>query len=537
MLTFLKKNYLLIAILLTAFLVRVYGFSFPYFSSEEVRVAFRGYAIATSGKDELGRFFPVLFNSLDDYQLPMVSYLTAGGELVFGKTEAGVRMPFILLGTLIIFLIFQIAKFFSKDKTFAILSALVAAFSPGLIFLSKIPNEAIVLITVLSLLFYLLIYNKSIFIIVPVMIFSLLTSKLSWFILFPLTLFTVVFYLNGITRKKKLIIVIVSALLSVFSFSIFFTVPQAQRSLLENNFSLFSDITVKNGIDKLRGQGIESGWPPQLSRLLFNKSFFLIVGVVHWLSHLNPAIYFGQFDSEGLMNFSFLGAFAKVILIPALIGIFAIIRRGDRKIILLAGILLILTYPAMFIYPGLTLELSVLILPFFSLIIAYGLIEVRKFNNNAFILIFVLVIFELSLNFYNFSIEEKNTNGDRPGWVKSIAVEIAKSSEKGKIAVSDDIVMDIVPYINWYATEKIQTNRFDIPWPYKVRQYSLPNITIIGSEGKFRSCGLNENLNIFASLRDVGKIQKDSLQNYGKSFSDYLGKERVFLYINKICLN
>lgn len=537
MLTKFKKHFFLITILVITFLLRAYNLSFPDFTPEEARLAYRGYLLSVSGQDELNRLFPVLFNSLQDYQLPVVSYLTAGGELIFGKTELGARIPFILLGTLLVFLNFQIAKFFSKDKLFWYFSAAIAAFSPGLIFLSKIPNEVIVLTFVLTLLFYLLIFNKNTFLIIAVMIFSVLTSKFSWFILLPLTFFTVVFYLKEAASKKKIIIVGISAFLVVLSFSVFLTVPQAKRSLLENNFPLFSDITIKNGIDKLRGQGLESGWPPQIDRLLFNKSAFLIVGTLHWLSNLNPAIYFGQFDSKGTMNFSYLGAFTKILLIPAFVGIFSIVRKGSSKEKLLAGFFLILTFPALFVYPNLNLELLSLILPFMALVIACGLMEIMRFSYKAVSLIFLLVILELVLNLYNFSAEYKNTSKDRAGWVKNIADEIVKTSKSSQTAVSDDIVEDIVPFISWYTAKEAQATNLRIPWPYKFRQYNFANITIIGSEGKFRSCGINENLSIFASSRDDGKIQKETSVKPVGSFKDYLGEQRVYVYSDNVCLN
>ncbi|MCL4418089.1 MAG: glycosyltransferase family 39 protein, partial [Actinobacteria bacterium] len=140
-----RKKAIICLILFAAFLIRIYNFSFPFFTSDEARIAYRGYTLATFGKDELGRFFPVLFNSLKDYDLPLTSYLTAGGEMFFGKSDLGARMPFVIIGTLLVLLVYQIAKFFSQESYFRLTSAFIAGFSPTLIFLSKIPNQSIVL--------------------------------------------------------------------------------------------------------------------------------------------------------------------------------------------------------------------------------------------------------------------------------------------------------------------------------------------------------------------------------------------------------
>ena len=118
----------LVLLLFFAFLIRLFPLDFPKFTQEEARIAFRGYTLSTSGKDELGRPFPLLFNSLTDYQLPAVSYITASGEILFGKSDFGARIPFILLGVALVWLIYKIAQIFSPRKEFWFLSAAIIAF-------------------------------------------------------------------------------------------------------------------------------------------------------------------------------------------------------------------------------------------------------------------------------------------------------------------------------------------------------------------------------------------------------------------------
>src|SRR3989338_8682908 len=104
--------YLLI-IIFVAFSIRLYNFSFPFFTADKVRIAYRGFSLVETGRDELGRRTPLIFNSLEDYQLPVTSYLTVGGMLLFGKTDFGVRFSFIILGTILVFLIYKITRILS----------------------------------------------------------------------------------------------------------------------------------------------------------------------------------------------------------------------------------------------------------------------------------------------------------------------------------------------------------------------------------------------------------------------------------------
>lgn len=528
-----KISVIITLILIFSFVLRITNLTFPSFTAEEARIASRGYSLARVGSDELGRRFPVVFNSLDDYQLPVVSYLTMIGIAFFGKNDLGARLPFILIGTLVVLLTYKISKSFSKDDHFRLISAFIVATSPTLIFLSKIPNEAIILCFILILILHLLVSNKSLWLVTLAMMAAVFISKLAWFILLPYLLYILWFY----NQKKQPFLTSVAVAIVLSSFLLFLSIPQSKRSLIENNFSLFSDITIGNAINRLRGQGIESGWPALIDKLLFNKSHFLIAGLVHWLSHLDPALYFGQFDKSGKLSFSYLGTWVKILMIPFAVGVFKIIQTGDRRNRSLFLLFLILTYPAIFIYPIFSLELIILILPYMALIIASGLTNIIKFNKKIALLIFCLLIFELALNLYNLSPEYKNTNTIRPGWVKQITIDVFHSSQTNQIAISDDFVADITTFINWYTPLGDKVTDFNIAWPYRFRQYNLSNIKVIGHDNEFRPCGINEKLTIFVSQRDLNKIQHEFQVKASKSYQDSLQQDQVFLIPEGICLD
>lgn len=529
----LNNSWLIILLLAAAFLVRLFPIDFPVFTSDEARIAFRGYTLAISGKDELNRPFPLLFDSLDDYQLPAVSYLTAFGAFLFGKSDFGVRIPFILISTIIVLLIYQIAKYFNPKPFFWLISSFIGALSPPLIFLSKTPNETIVLTFILTLIFYLLITNKRLRLTIIAVIAALFVSKFAWFILPPFLFFTVYSFNKKLNRKGKLLVGL-STIITIVVIGGFLTVPQASRSLSENNFSIFSDITVKNGLEKLRGQGAESGWPKFVDRILFNKSEYLQVGFLHWLSHFNPAIFFGDFDDSGEMSFSFIGVFAKVLLIPAIFGIFFIIRKGGSRTKLLLFIFLSLTFPGLFIYPSLSLELNVLIIPFVAILIAFGFIG---FNKRVTGIILFLMLFETIINIFNFSSEFKNTNTMRPIWIKKIVVEAFNSSKQNFVAISDDLVSDVVPFIEWYTDIDSKNNFSHIKWPYKFRQYNIGNIKVIGSGDNFHSCGKDDKEMVFISKRDLSKIQHEFEVKIAKIYPDSTGEDKAYLLSNSICIN
>ncbi|KKQ14689.1 MAG: Glycosyl transferase family 39, partial [Candidatus Daviesbacteria bacterium GW2011_GWA1_36_8] len=361
----------LLLIILIGFLLRVAYISFPAFSSEEARISFRGYVLSSEGKDELGRDYPVLFNSSTDYQLPLVSYITALGVKLFGKNDLGVRIPFIIIGTLLIYLVYINSKKFLKDEKFNLISTFIAACSPALIYISKIPNESIVLIFLLLLIFYLLTKNKiNLVLVSAVLILLALTSKAAWFIMVPFITLTIFIANNKIGTRQKMFTVILSLVFVIIAVSTFLLIPQTQRSFIENNFSIFAEQSLTSSINRLRGQGINEGWPFFVDRLLFNKLHILFIGLVYYLSQFSLSSFFGWFDTKSIYSFVLGGLLPKVTIIPFFLGIFLLIRYKGKHISFAGILMLSITFPALFVYPGLSLNLFILLTPILAFIAA-----------------------------------------------------------------------------------------------------------------------------------------------------------------------
>lgn len=494
----------LVLLILAAFLIRLLSLNFPAFTADEARIAYRGDTLATEGLDELGRSFPVIFNSSADYQLPVVSYLTSVGTRLFGKTDFGVRIPFILLGTILVLLVYKIAQFFDPRKEFWLLTAIIAAFLPSLIFLSKTPNESIVLTFLFVLLFYLLTKKttdiKLIFLTITLLF---LTSKFAWFITAPFVLFTLIFFSNNLPKKTKLMISALCISLSFFTFIVFLQVPQSKRSLGENNFSIFNEATIKNGIDRLRGQGVEFGGPSYLERAFFNKIHYFSIGLLNWLSQLAPSVFFGQFDQRNINGFVNTGALQKVLLIPFVIGLISVIKGDGRKKILLLFFPFLITFPFMFTVSTFNLKPLLITLPFVSLIVCSGFFSLNRLLK---IIVIFLLFFEIAINFVNLDMQIKVAGDSRPFWIKEVILDGLSKSLNQQVAFSDDLADDLAPFIQWYMEGKTEGEYAQITFPYKFRQTKVGNIKIISSNDTFYECGPQATTYIIASKKDLAKI-------------------------------
>lgn len=516
-------------ILFFGLLVRIIPLDFPNFTADEARVGYRGYTLATEGRDELGRNFPFLFNSHKDYQFPLTSYLTALGEAIFGKSDFGARLPFVVIGVLLILPVFKISQKFSPNPNFHLLNAFLIASSPVLIYLSKVPNEIIVLTTLFTVLYYFLNRkSQKLLVIVILLILISLTSKMSFFILPPFVIYSL-YQQKKMSKNIKKFFAVFCISIIVCGLVLFFTNPQAKRSFIENNFSIVSDLTISNGINTLRGEGLQANLPAFLERVLFNKLHFLPIGFLHWSSHFNPALFFGQLDPQGKFNFLSSGAFAEFLIFPLILGIVLSVK-SEKRILMMFPYFLIMTFPAFISYPRMNLDLLVLILPFIVPIIALGLV---KLNKILLLLLIFSVIFKILITLVNIPLEIKKTNEVRPYWVKELARDIFESSKDNLTAISDTAISDIAPFIQWYSPFNPKDAFLNINSPYKYIQYDLGKIKIINSETKIDQCSGTQYV-AYLGERDLNQIKNIDIKTstvYGS------GNRAISLLQEKICLD
>ena len=113
---------------------------------DEVALGYNAYSIIHTGKDEFGKFLPVVLRSFDDYKPALYAYLTIPSILLFGLNTFAVRLPSAVFGIIsVIAVFFLIREIFERYKYKDILSLLVSfllAISPWSIQFSRVAFEA-----------------------------------------------------------------------------------------------------------------------------------------------------------------------------------------------------------------------------------------------------------------------------------------------------------------------------------------------------------------------------------------------------------
>src|SRR5277367_3686466 len=80
----------------------------PYW--DEVAIGYNAYSIVHTGRDEYGRWFPLLFQSYNDYKMPGQIYLSVIPIALFGLNVFSTRFISAFLGILSVFVFYLLVK-------------------------------------------------------------------------------------------------------------------------------------------------------------------------------------------------------------------------------------------------------------------------------------------------------------------------------------------------------------------------------------------------------------------------------------------
>lgn len=154
---------LLISIILLAGVVRIWqlGAIPPSPDWDEVALGYDAYSILHTGRDEFGKFLPVVLRSFDDYKPALYAYIAIPSILIFGLNTFAVRFPSALFGIIsviaVFFLIRELFKEYKYRDYLSLLSSFLLAISPWSIQFSRVGFESNtgVTLNMLMVLFFL----------------------------------------------------------------------------------------------------------------------------------------------------------------------------------------------------------------------------------------------------------------------------------------------------------------------------------------------------------------------------------------------
>ena len=145
---FSKIKVLLILIIILAAVLRLWqlGSIPPSPDWDEAALGYDAYSILHTGKDEFGKFLPVVLRSFDDYKPALYAYLSIPTIILFGLGTFAVRLPSAIFGIIsVLAVFFLVEELFDKYKYkdyLSLLASFFLAISPWSIQFSRVGFEA-----------------------------------------------------------------------------------------------------------------------------------------------------------------------------------------------------------------------------------------------------------------------------------------------------------------------------------------------------------------------------------------------------------
>lgn len=393
---------LLVVIFALAAVLRIYQLGiFPFgFHADEVRVGWNALSILKTGEDDRGNRFALYYNTFGDYRPTGIFYLAMPSVLVFGTSEFAVRFPAALLGALTIFPLYFFVRELTKNQKLGILAAGLLAVSPWHISTSRSTSEVVValFLALSGLYFFLRFLNKGK---KQFVVFSLVFLVLSYFfyhsarLLVPLFLGVIVlYYWKSIVPHRKFAIGVV-AVLSLLT--LLLALDKEARGRF-SQVSIFNDLDVQYELAKMP---FEEG-PNQVfvARLFHNKpSVYARRFVKEYARYFSPDFLIAEAAKPLRYATPGVGLLTYIEALLFVAGIVAI-AQGKAHILPLL-ILLVAPFPAALTTEDApNLQRAFFMVPFISIMGAYGLMFLGQVRWGKTILPGILVLLILNLIFY-----------------------------------------------------------------------------------------------------------------------------------------
>ena len=341
----LKKNSILVIILVLAFFLRVFGLSFnpPELFGDELDVGYQAYSILKTGRDLQGFFLPTYFQSLAEARAPLFLYSAVPFVAIFGLNEWGVRLTAAFWGILSIFGIYLLTKKLFKSEFLSLVSCFFLAISPWHLQYSRAGFEVTLLLSLLifATYFFLKGFENSKFFAPSAFFFALTFYTYSTANVFtPLLLISLVLIfwkeINKVLKDKIFLLsIFLFILILIPAFGNLITGAAAER------FGVISLFKRQEIVQEITQNQIAE---PQLGRLFHNKGLSFGYEIArNYLWAFSPQFLFFDGDPVGRHHIGKMGEFSWFALPLLIFGIFGLKKlpiSQKPKFLIIAWLLL-----------------------------------------------------------------------------------------------------------------------------------------------------------------------------------------------------
>ncbi|OGK18889.1 hypothetical protein A3D80_01025 [Candidatus Roizmanbacteria bacterium RIFCSPHIGHO2_02_FULL_40_13b] len=402
-------------------LVRVLFLDQLFLLHDERDIVFSGYSIAKTAQDLFGNFLPINFSGISpDNPLVSIYYSAASWILLPIRSVFFARIPFVLISTLLIFLVYEIILQISRDKRLALVSSLVFVFSPWVFHVTRLaldlPLAAVTLFSGLLLflknkrwlayfMFFLTFYNYQGFrVLIPFLIIYLEIICHTIPLSFP-------------RRRESRIIV--SLLFVLF---LFLSITFIDKSVTTKRFSQVAFLAPERFTQEVNLRRSSSNAPLRIQAIFHNKISVTADYVVdNFIKGQDISYLFKTGDFSPINGNAVGGQFFFGFLLFYYLGIMALGKRLQKEDFYILGFIILGLLPAMASVNSATYSirgfLSALGYAYLlSLGILFGIDILKRFSSKqrTFILVSLLLVFIINSTYfiYNYYVRRPVTVGE-----------------------------------------------------------------------------------------------------------------------------
>lgn len=393
---YLNSKNILIIILFLASILRLYKLTDVPVSlfGDELDVGYHAYSILKTGRDYMGNFMPLHFQSLAEYRTPLYLYSSVPSVAIWGISAMGVRLPAAIFGVGSIFAFYLLVNQIYKNEKIALIAAFVLTFSPWHIQYSRAAFEVTQLLFFVIFGFYMFFYslekkenNKYLWI--SALSFSLtpwIYSTAKLFIPF-IGLFMFVFWFKELAKFKIKHLAISILVVLFFAIPMILVTFGGQAAQRFGYISIFTDPIIETEIGYARDTDLvftenDTTLGAIERRLFHNKYLFFGEKIsANFLKSFSTDFLFIKGDINLRHSIQGIGQFYRIEFIPLIIGLVYFFAKGKEKrvkIFLLVWIILGVLPSATTRDGGDHATRLILILPPLVLLVALGIYKMPK---------------------------------------------------------------------------------------------------------------------------------------------------------------
>lgn len=391
-------NYILIAILILGFVLRIYKITSLPMYGDELTMVYDSYSILKTGMDQTGEKFPITFKMGAGRPAGYV-YGSIPFVALFGPTEWGVRSLSLLSGLGIIILMYFLGKKLFSDNV-GLWASFLTSISMWDIYLSRGGFEAHLALFLDLLGVILFLYKKYIpmAFVFGLAIFTYPTFKLTIPLLFMALLFFTGF-VNVFKSKSFLFSILILTIFFGFNFNETLKGTSEERFLRLN---ILADEKVKQEvIQKINEKRILSTLPEVIKPIVYNKPLsYTRILFENYVENLSPQFLYLRGDRNPRANPGEWGMLYLVEIVLLFVSFYHLAKDNTKTLKLIIAWILIVPLATMLLGQTHALRNNFM-LPPFILISAYAISKIStKFRVIIISLILIQLIYVLMTIYY-----------------------------------------------------------------------------------------------------------------------------------------